>query len=124
MAKLKPAIRAYHPDAMPDEYVPAWRIVNIDIHYSSGYKTLAVFVYPTLEQANNGRILARAFSNFSELCFVKKEKVSWAAFARHLNYIHTPKHGRRRESLGDAVSAKIYGHFSRGTLPKDQRVLQ
>lgn len=119
MAKLKQACRVYRPDQMPSN-VPAWRIVT----YPNG----AIFVYDTLEQANNSRIIARAYINLREQYAKGKDlpqkKCGWTEFARHLRYIHTPKHGGQRRSLGDAVSAKLYGNIVRGTLPKDERVRQ
>lgn len=122
MAKLERATRIYVRTEINLTSIPAWRIVN--------FPNETVFVYPSLEQASNGRIISRAFAKFREINLKKHgiepddypvRVVGWSAFARYLNYCHLPK---VRNSIGGAISNKIYGNVQRGTLPRDKRVRQ
>lgn len=129
--RIKPVgQRIYHHDE--EVSGPAWRRVVFWRHIGNERLQVALFIYETLEQANNGRIIARAFANYSKELksfygptgSVRHPIASWAGFARRIDYIHTPKGGRRDGSIGNAVSNKIYRHIQNGTLPKDEDAKQ
>lgn len=111
----------------PPEYVPEWRRVT--------FPTGKMFTYPTLEKANNARILSRAWDNWRAKEALRNvgldsRKLGWSAFARHLGIAKPTgpvrnKEGKvRQRGLGDNAGKPFFQHCNRGTLPKDPTVRQ
>ena len=79
--------------------------------------------YMTMHHAINARIIATAWANLRE----QKKKpdgrpLGWADFARHIKYVRKDRPVPKYRGLSYAVSDRTYGHFMRGTLPKDEKV--
>jgi hypothetical protein len=109
----------------PPEFIPEWRKVT----FPSG----KAFSYPTLEKANNARIMARAWGNWIKLPDNQGRpwtSVGWSGFARYLGIAKdrkgiNPQTGRPfKGGLSANAGEPFYQHCARGTLPKDPTARQ
>ena len=89
--------------------VPDWNVVS----FPNG----RVMTYPTLAKANNGRILARAWSNLYAMHKEwGKKKPSWTDIA---NYVGVAKKPPYRKTGIDYAGSGYYRLVVNGSLPKD-----
>ena len=97
-----------------ETYVPDWNIVN----YPNGRQV----IYPTLEKANNGRILARAWANFyKQHADLGYKKRGWSDIARYLGVAKKPPYNKRGI---DYAGTGFYRLVCNGSLPKDETAKQ
>ena len=90
--------------------VPDWNVVN----FPNGRRV----IYPTLAKANNGRILARAWSNLYAMHDEwGKKKPTWTDIA---NYVGVAKKPPYRITGIDYAGSGYYQLVINGSLPKDE----
>lgn len=128
MNNMSNALGSMHFKSLDDPPKPTWMPGWRKVDFPGGKR----FEYPTLEKANNARILARAFENWrlQELDSngaLPLRALGWSAFARHLGIARasgTRLDGQpRKGGLSANAGEPFYQLCRNGRLPKDPKVL-